>query len=107
MARGSQLKAQKGLGAASQIPKNVGDAGNNIYIKKRGIEERLTEFHKSLMHDFRTGVSQYKKGSNSTEGWNKPTEDPKFGCTAIIMQDFLVEHAFNLQTGKGRADTGR
>ena len=59
------------------------------------------------MYDFRTTVMKYIEGSNLLRDWQLLTEDQKFGCSDITVKDFLIEHAFSLQTGKDRANTGR
>ena len=76
-------------------------------IETGGIDERVTEFHQALMYDFRTTVMKYIEGSNLLQDWQLLTEDQKFGCSDITVKDFHIEHAFRLQTGKDRANTGR
>ena len=50
---------------------------------------------------------KYIEGSNLLRDWQLLTEDQKFGCSDITVKDFLIEHAFSLQTGKDRANAGR
>ena len=50
---------------------------------------------------------KYIEGSNLLRDWQLLTEDQKFGCSDITVKNFLIEHAFSLQTGKDRANTGR
>ena len=77
------------------------------FIESGTIEERVTEFHQSLLYDLRTNVMLYIEETNLLQDWQLLTEDQKFGCSDVIVKDFLIEHAFSLQTGKDRANTGR
>ena len=77
------------------------------HIETDGIEERVTEFHQSLMYDLWTTVLKYIEGCNLLRAWQLLTEDRKFGWSDMIVKGFLIEHAFSLQTGKDRANTGR
>ena len=76
-------------------------------IEAGSIAERVTDYHQSLLYDSRTTVMKYIEGSNLLQDWQLLTEDQKFGCSDLIVKDFLVEHAFSLQTGNDRAKTGR
>ena len=76
-------------------------------IEAGSIAERVTDYHQSLLYDFRTTVMKYIEGSDLFQDWQLLTEDQKFGCSDLIVKDFLVEQAFSLQTGNDRAKTGK
>lgn len=76
-------------------------------IEGGSIAERATDYHQSLLSDFRTTVMKYIEGSNLFQDWQLLTEDQKFGCSDLIVKVFPVGHAFSLQTGNDRAKTGK
>ena len=71
------------------------------------IAERATDYHQSLLYDFRTTVMKYIEGSDLLQDWQLLTVDQKFGCPDLIVKDFLVEHALSLRTGDDGAKTDR
>ena len=76
-------------------------------IEAGSIAERATDYHQSLLYDFRTTVMKHIEDSDLLQDWQLLTEDQKSGCSDLIVKDFLVEHAFSLQTGNDRAKTGK
>ena len=76
-------------------------------IEAGSIAERATDYHQSLLYDFRTTVMKHIEDSDLLQDWQLLTEDQKFGCSDLIVKDFLVEHAFSVKTGNDRAKTGK